>query len=84
MFLFILFLAYSSSIFDIVLIDNKFRHMFVERLVQLRIELGGRGNVDMVSRLYLLANAPFFLSHVVDSEGDSFVESYIVHSLNLG
>jgi hypothetical protein len=44
MFLFTQFLAYSSSIFDIVLIDNKFRHMFVERLVELRIELGGRGN----------------------------------------
>ena len=30
MFLFILFLAYSNSIFDIVVFDNKFRHMFVE------------------------------------------------------
>jgi len=30
MFLFILFLAYSSFMFDIVLIDNKFRHMFVD------------------------------------------------------
>jgi hypothetical protein len=51
MFLFILLLAYSSSIFDIVLTDNKFRHIFVERLVQLRIELSGRGNVDVMSRL---------------------------------
>jgi hypothetical protein len=84
MFLFILFLAYSSSIFDIVLIDNKFRHMFVERLVQLRIELGGRNNVDMVSRLYLPTNVPYFSGHVVDCKGDSFVESYVVHSPNLG
>jgi hypothetical protein len=83
-FLFIQFLAYSSSIFDIVLIDNKFRHMFVERLVQLRIGLGGRGNVDVVSRLYLPMNVPYFPVHVVDHEGDNFVESYVVHSLNLG
>jgi hypothetical protein len=86
MFLSILFLVYSSSIFDIVLIDNKFRHKFVECLVQLRIGLGGRSNADVVSRLYLPTNAPYFLSHVVDHECDfySFVESSIVHSQNLG
>jgi hypothetical protein len=40
----------------------------------------------VVSRLYLPANAPYFLYHVVDHEGDfySFVESSVVHSLNLG
>jgi hypothetical protein len=81
----ILFLVYSSSIFDIVLIDNKFRHKFVERLVQLRIGLGGRSNVDVVSRLYLPMNAPNFSGHVVDREGDfySFVESSVVYSPNL-
>jgi hypothetical protein len=86
MFLSISFLVYSSSIFDIVLIDNKFRHKFVERLVQLWIGLGGRSNVDMVSRLYLPVNAPYFSGHVVDHKGDfySFVESSIVHSPNLG
>jgi hypothetical protein len=86
MFLSISFLVYSSSIFDIVLIDNKFRHKFVERLVQLWIGLGGRSNADVLSRLYLPANAPYFLGHVVDHEGDfySFVESSVVHSLNLG
>ena len=84
MFLFILFLAYSSSIFAIVSINYKFRHMFVECLVQLRIGLGGRGNVDVVSRLYLPVNALYFLGHVVGREGDSFVEPYVVHSTNLG
>jgi hypothetical protein len=38
----------------------------------------------VVSRLYLPMNAPYFLGHVVDREGDSFVESYVVHSPNLG
>jgi hypothetical protein len=80
MFLSISFLVYSTSIFDIVLIDNKFRHKFIERLVQLRIGLGGRSNVDVVSRLYLPANAPYFLGHVVDREGYfySFIESSVV------
>jgi hypothetical protein len=70
----------------IVLIDNKFRHKFTEHIVEPRIGLGGRSNVDMVSRLYLFANAPYFSSHVIEREGDfySFVESSVVHSLNLG
>ena len=59
-------LVHSSSIFDLVMIYLKFMHMFVERLVQLWIELGGRDNVDMMSRLYLPTNAPYFLGHVVD------------------
>jgi hypothetical protein len=85
MFLSILLLVYSSSIFDIVMIDNKFRQKFIECLVQLWIGLGGRSNVDMVSRLYLPTNAPYFSGHVVDREGYfySFVESSVVHSLNL-
>ena len=39
-----------------------------------------------MSRLYLLVNASYFLGHVVDREGNfySFVESFVVHSLNLG
>jgi hypothetical protein len=54
MFLSISFLVYSSYIFDIVLIDNKFRYKFVERLVQLRIGLGGRSNVDVVLKVLCL------------------------------
>jgi hypothetical protein len=86
MFFSILFLVYSSSIFDIVLIDNKFRHKFVEHLVQLWIRFDGRSNVDVASRLYLPANAPYFLGHVVDRESDfySFIESSVVYSPNLG
>ena len=72
MLLFISFLAYSSSIFDIFLIDNKFRHKFIECLVQLWIGLGGRINVDVVSRIYLPTNAPYFLGHVIEREGDYY------------
>jgi len=86
MYLFTSFLVYSSPIFDIVLIDKKFMQKFVEHLVKLRIELGDRSNVDMVSILYLPTNAPYFPGHVVNCDGDfySFVESYVVHSSNLG
>ena len=48
MFLFILFLVYSSSIVDIVLIDKKFMYKFIERLVQLCIELGGAWCLDYI------------------------------------
>jgi hypothetical protein len=46
----------------------------------------GRSCVSVVLRKYLSASAPYVLGHVVDCEGDyySFVESYVVHSLNLG
>jgi hypothetical protein len=33
MFLFIMFLVYSSSIFDIVMIDNKFMYKIAKRLI---------------------------------------------------
>ena len=77
MFLFILFLVYSSCIFDIVMIGNDFMHMFVEHLVQLRIELGGRHNVGMAFRLYLPTNAPYRSGHqVVDRGCDRPIESF--------
>jgi hypothetical protein len=40
-FLFIMFLVYSSSIFDIVMIDNKFMHKVVKCLIQYSSELSG-------------------------------------------
>jgi hypothetical protein len=48
--------------------------------------VGGRSCVSMVLRQYLSASAPYVLGHVVDREGHyySFVESYVVHSSNIG
>jgi hypothetical protein len=48
--------------------------------------VGGRSCVSVVLRQYLSASAPYVLDHVVDHEGDyySFVESSVVHSLNIG
>jgi hypothetical protein len=59
MFLFILFLVYSSCIFDIVMISNYFIHMFVKHLVQFWIGLGGRYDVGVVLILNLPRNAPY-------------------------
>jgi hypothetical protein len=43
--------------------------------------MGGGCHVDMVSRWYLLANAPYMLGHVVDRGCDNnLIESYVVHS----
>jgi hypothetical protein len=80
MFLFISFLVYSSSIFDIVMICNDFMHMFVDSLVQFRIGLGDRNNVGVVLRLYLSTNAPYRLGlELVDRGCDRPVESSVFH-----
>jgi hypothetical protein len=42
------FLLYSSSIFDIVMINDKFTHLFVELLVFYAHMLGSRKYVSMV------------------------------------
>jgi hypothetical protein len=85
MFLFIMFLVYSSCIFDIVMIDNDFMHMFAKRLAQSSSELSGRGSVGVVLRLYLPTNAPYISGHqVVDRGCDIPVESYVAHYPNIG
>jgi hypothetical protein len=50
MFLFIMFLVFSSYILDIVLFDDLNLHMFVEYLIQFARELGSFGYVNMVLR----------------------------------
>jgi hypothetical protein len=41
MLLFIMFLVFSSLLLDIVMIDDEYMHMFVERLIQYSSELSG-------------------------------------------
>jgi hypothetical protein len=52
----------------------------------MNLGVGGRSCVSMVLRHYLSANAPYIPGLVVDRDGDyySFVESSVVHSLNVG
>jgi hypothetical protein len=50
----------------------------------LNLGVGGKSCVSVVLRQCLFVNAPYVPGHVVDREGDNFIESYIVHSLNIG
>jgi hypothetical protein len=75
-----MFLVCSSSILDIVMIDNEFMHLFVKHLIQYSSELSGMHYVSMGLRYCLLPNALYMSSHVVDHGSDTPVESFVVHS----
>jgi hypothetical protein len=60
------FLLYSSSIFDIVMINDKSTQLFVELLVFYAHMLGSRKYVSMVHRYNLLAVSPYTSGCVVD------------------
>jgi len=82
--LFIMFLVCSSSIFDIVMIDNEFMYKFAKRLAPDSRELSGRSYVGVVLRYYLPANVSYWPGRVVVRDGDNFVDSYIVHPPLIG
>ena len=84
MFLFIMFLVCSSSIFDIVMIDNEFMHMFAKRLAQYLSGLSGQHYVSVVLICCLPADAPYSPGHVVDRGCDTPIESFVVHSPIIG
>ena len=46
--------------------------------------VGGRHCVSMVLIRYLPTDTPYILGHVVDCGCDTPVESFVVHSLNIG
>ena len=56
----------------------EFMIMFVKYLALFRIELSGRINVDMVSRLNLPAKTSYAPGREVDRRGDSPIESFVV------
>ena len=82
--LFIMFLVCSSPIFDIVMIDNEFMYKIAKRLALDTWELSGRSHVGVALRCYLPANVSYWLGRVVVRDGDSFVDSYIVHPTLIG
>jgi hypothetical protein len=73
------FLLYSSSIFDIVMINDKSTHLFVELLVFYAHMLGSRKYVSMVLRYNLLADSPYTPGRVVGRGRDRPIESVVVH-----
>jgi hypothetical protein len=46
--------------------------------------VGGRDHVSVVLICYLPANTLYISGHVVDHRYDTLVESFVVHSLNIG
>ena len=79
-FLVIMFLVCSSSIFDIVMIDNEFMYEIAKRLIQYSSGLGGWLYVSMVLRYSLATVALYMLGLVVDHGCDTPVESFVAHS----
>jgi hypothetical protein len=73
------FPLYSSSIFYIVMINDKSTHLFVELLVYYACMLGSRKYVSMVLRYNLLADSPYTPGRVVDRGRDRPIESIAVH-----
>ena len=73
------FLLCSSSIFDIVMINDKVTHLFVELLVYYSSMLGSRDYVSMVLRYDLLADSPYAPGRVVDRRCDRPIESFAIH-----
>ena len=73
MFLFIMFLVYSSSTFDMVMIDNEFMYMFAKGLALFAGELGDRCHVSMVLRCRLSTITPYWSGCMVDRGSDSSI-----------
>jgi len=77
-------LVCSSSIFDIVMIDNEFMYKFAKCLALDSRELSGRSHVGVVLRCYLPTNVSYWPGCVVVCDSDSFVDSNIVHPSLIG
>jgi hypothetical protein len=77
------FLLYSSSIFDIVMVNDMSTHLFVELLVYYVHMLGSRKYVSMVLRYNLLADSPYTPGRVVDRGRDRPTESFAVQPTSI-
>ena len=69
---------------DIVMIDDEFMYMFAKRLAQYSSKLSGRHYISVVLKYCLPADTLYTLGHVVDRRCDTPVESFVVHSPNVG
>ena len=84
MFLVIMFIVYFDYILSIARVIFMFMHMFVKRSLLFTCRVSGRHCVSMVLIRCLPTDAPYILGHVVDHGCDTPVESFVVHSLNIG
>jgi len=79
MFLFIMFLVYSSSTFDMVMIDDEFMYMFAKCLALFVGGLGDTCHVRMVLRCRLSTITTYWPGCMIDHTSDSSVESFVFH-----
>ena len=79
MFLVITFLVYFDYMLGVVRVIIMFMHWIAKCSFLLTNGVSGRHCVSVVLIRCSPTDAPYILNHVVDHEGDSLVESFVVH-----
>ena len=81
LFMFIVCFDYILGIARIIIM---FMHKFAKRSLLCTYGVSGRHCVSMVLIRCLPMDTPYILGHVVDHGCDTPVESFVVHSLDIG
>ena len=84
MFLVIMFLVYFDYMPGVGRVISMFMLRIAKRSFLLTNGVSGRYYVSMVLIRCLLVDAPYIPDRVVDREGDSLVESFVVHLPSIG
>ena len=84
MFFVIMFLVYFDYMLGVVRVIIMFMHRIAKRSFLLMNRVSGRHCVSVMLIHCLPTDAPYILDHVVDREGDSLVESFVVHLPSVG
>ena len=84
MFLVILFIVYFDYMLSIARVIIMFMHKFAKRSLLCTYRVSGRHYVSVVLIHCLSVDAPYIPGHVVDRGCDTPVESFAVHSPNIG
>ena len=84
MFLVIMFLVYFDYMPGVGRVISMFMLRIAKRSFLLMNRVSGRHCVSVVLIRCLPADAPYILGHVVDRRCDTPIESFVVHSLNIG
>ena len=84
MFLVIMFIVYFDYMLGVVRVIIMFMHWIAKCSFLLTNGVSGRHCVSVVLIRCLPMDAPYILGHVVDRECDTLVESFVVHSPNVG
>jgi hypothetical protein len=83
MFSVILFIVYFDYILSIVIMSS-YSSIRLYSSHSLISWVSGQQCVSVVPIRYLLVNAPYIPGHVVDRGSDTPIESFVVHSPNIG